>query len=45
LSEQGLSAHFQRVDLIDIAALRAGVAEARNALGAINIASPEMRHL
>lgn len=37
LSDQGLSAHFQCVDLTDTAALRAGVAEARNAHGAINI--------
>src|SRR6478736_8399677 len=37
LSDQGLAAHFQRVDLTDIAALRAGVAEARNAHGATNI--------
>lgn len=37
LSDQGLAAHFQRVDLTDIAALRAGVAEARKAHGAINI--------
>ena len=33
----GSGAHFQRVDLTDIAALRAGVAEARNVHGAINI--------
>ena len=31
------AAHFQRVDLTDIAALRAGVAEARKAHGAIKI--------
>jgi NAD(P)-dependent dehydrogenase (short-subunit alcohol dehydrogenase family) len=37
LSDQGLSAHFRGVDLTDIAALRAGIAEARNAHGAINI--------
>ncbi|WP_315719961.1 MULTISPECIES: SDR family NAD(P)-dependent oxidoreductase [unclassified Bradyrhizobium] len=37
LSGQGLSAHFQCVDLTDIAALRAGVAEARKAHGAINV--------
>ena len=37
LSEQGLNAHFERVDLTDIAALRAGVAQARHAYGAINI--------
>ena len=37
LSEQGLGAHFQRVDLTDIAALRDGVAQAREAHGAINI--------
>jgi NAD(P)-dependent dehydrogenase (short-subunit alcohol dehydrogenase family) len=37
LSDQGLSAHFQRVDLTDTAALRAGVAETRNAYGAINV--------
>jgi len=37
LSNQGLAAHFQRVDLTDIAALRAGVVEARKAHGAINI--------
>jgi NAD(P)-dependent dehydrogenase (short-subunit alcohol dehydrogenase family) len=37
LSDQGLSARFMRVDLTDIAALRAGVAEARNVQGAINI--------
>ena len=37
LSEQGLSAHFERVDLTDIAALRAGVAQARHAYGAISI--------
>jgi len=37
LSDQGLSAHFRGVDLTDIAALRAGIAEARNEHGAINI--------
>ncbi|MDD1534371.1 MULTISPECIES: SDR family NAD(P)-dependent oxidoreductase [unclassified Bradyrhizobium] len=37
LSDQGLAAHFRHVDLTDIAALRAGVAEARSAHGAINI--------
>lgn len=37
LSEQGLGAHFQRVDLTDIAALRAGVAQARSAHGAIDV--------
>lgn len=37
LSDQGLAAHFQRVDLTDIPALRAGVTEARKAHGAINI--------
>src|SRR3954468_10840873 len=37
LSDQGLSTHFHRVDLTDIAALRAGIAAARNAHGAINI--------
>jgi NAD(P)-dependent dehydrogenase (short-subunit alcohol dehydrogenase family) len=29
LSDHGLAAHFQRVDLTDIPALRAGVVEAR----------------
>jgi NAD(P)-dependent dehydrogenase (short-subunit alcohol dehydrogenase family) len=37
LSSQGLSAHFLNVDLTDIAALRAGVADARNAHGPVNI--------
>ncbi|MGJ4932211.1 SDR family NAD(P)-dependent oxidoreductase [Bradyrhizobium sp. HKCCYLS2038] len=37
LSDQGLSAHFQNVDLTDTAALRAGVVEARNRHGAISI--------
>ena len=37
LSDRGLAAHFQHVDLTDIPALRAGVAEARNTHGAINI--------
>src|SRR3954452_23315603 len=37
LSDQGLGARFMRVDLTDIAALRASVAEARNMHGAINI--------
>src|SRR3954465_7838073 len=37
LSSQGLGARFMRVDLTDIAALRAGVTEARNMHGAINI--------
>jgi len=37
LSGQGLGAHFQNVDLTDIAALRAGVADARKACGPINV--------
>jgi D-xylose 1-dehydrogenase len=37
LSGQGLTAHFQHVDLTDIAALRAGVAQARAAHGPIDI--------
>ena len=37
LSNQSLSAHFLNVDLTDIAALRAGVADARNAHGPVNI--------
>ena len=37
LSGQGLAAHFQHVDLTDIAALRAGVAQARAAHGPIEI--------
>jgi NAD(P)-dependent dehydrogenase (short-subunit alcohol dehydrogenase family) len=37
LSDQGLSAHFERVNRNDIAALRPGVAEARDAHGAIDI--------
>ena len=37
LSDQGLAAHFRHVDLTDIAALRAGVAQVRSAHGAINI--------
>src|SRR6187399_2683608 len=37
LSDQGLAAHFNCVDLTDIAALRAAIAEARSAHGAINI--------
>ena len=37
LSSQGLSAHFLNVDLTDIAALRAGVADARKAHGPVNI--------
>ena len=48
LSDQGLSARFMRVDLTDIAALRAGVAEARNEHGAIailvNNAAHDERH-
>jgi D-xylose 1-dehydrogenase len=32
-----MAAHFRRVDLTDIAALRTGVAAAREAHGAINI--------
>ena len=37
LSDQDLSAHFLNVDLTDIAALRAGVADARKAHGPVNI--------
>ena len=37
LSDRGLAAHFQQVDLTDIPALRAGVVKAREAHGAINI--------
>lgn len=37
LSGSGLSAHFLNVDLTDIAALRAGIADARKAHGPINI--------
>ncbi|UFZ05540.1 SDR family oxidoreductase [Bradyrhizobium ontarionense] len=37
LSDRGLSAQFQYVDLTDTAALRAGVAEAHSTHGAINI--------
>ena len=37
LSGTGLSAHFLNVDLTDIAALRAGIADARKAHGPINI--------
>src|SRR6516162_1228132 len=37
LSGEGLSAHFLNVDLTDIAALRAGIADARKAHGPINV--------
>ncbi len=37
LSGQGLSAHFLNVDLTDITALRAGVADARKAHGPVNV--------
>ena len=37
LTGQGLAAHFQNVDLTDIAALRAAISEARKAHGAINV--------
>ena len=37
LSSQGLRAHFLNVDLTDIAALRAGVADARKAHGPVNV--------
>lgn len=37
LSGQGLRAHFLSVDLTDIAALRAGIADARNTYGPINV--------
>jgi NAD(P)-dependent dehydrogenase (short-subunit alcohol dehydrogenase family) len=37
LSSQGLGAHFLNVDLTDIAALRAGVADARKAHGPVNV--------
>jgi NAD(P)-dependent dehydrogenase (short-subunit alcohol dehydrogenase family) len=37
LSGQGLGAHFFNVDLTDIAALRAGVADARKAHGPVNV--------
>lgn len=37
LSSQGLGAHFLNVDLTDIAALRGGVADARRALGPVNV--------
>jgi NAD(P)-dependent dehydrogenase (short-subunit alcohol dehydrogenase family) len=48
LSGQGLAAHFQRVDLTDIPALRAGVADACKAHGPtailINNAAHDERH-
>ena len=44
LSGQGLSAHFWHVDLTDIAALRAGVAEASNAHGSIAILDNNAAH-
>jgi D-xylose 1-dehydrogenase len=48
LSGQGLAAHFQRVDLTDIPALRAGVADAGKAHGPtailINNAAHDERH-
>ena len=37
LSAQGLGAHFQNVDLTDIATLRDGIVEARKAHGPINV--------
>jgi NAD(P)-dependent dehydrogenase (short-subunit alcohol dehydrogenase family) len=37
LTGDGLHAHFMKVDLTDIAALRAGIAEARKAHGPINV--------
>ena len=37
LSAEGLSAHFLNVDLTDIAALRAGISDARKAHGPINV--------
>jgi NAD(P)-dependent dehydrogenase (short-subunit alcohol dehydrogenase family) len=37
LSSQGLGAHFLNVDLTDIAALRAGVADARKVHGPVNV--------
>ena len=37
LTGQGLAAHFQNVDLTDVAALRAAISEARKAHGAINV--------
>src|ERR1700759_4772047 len=37
LTSQGFRAHFMKVDLTDIAALRAGISDARKAHGAINI--------
>jgi NAD(P)-dependent dehydrogenase (short-subunit alcohol dehydrogenase family) len=37
LSSQGPGAHFWNVDLTDIAALRAGVADARKAHGPVNV--------
>ena len=37
LTGEGLRAHFMKVDLTDIPALRAGIAEARKAHGPINI--------
>src|ERR1700686_5049458 len=48
LSSQGLGAHFLNVDLTDIAALRAGVADARKAPGPanalVNNAAHDERH-
>jgi D-xylose 1-dehydrogenase len=37
LTDKGLRAHFMKVDLTDIPALRAGIADARKAHGPINI--------
>ena len=37
LSDRGLRAHFLNVDLTDVAALRAGVSDARKAYGPINV--------
>jgi NAD(P)-dependent dehydrogenase (short-subunit alcohol dehydrogenase family) len=37
LTGEGLSAHFQKIDLTDIAALRAGISEVRKAHGPINV--------
>jgi D-xylose 1-dehydrogenase len=37
LTSEGLRAHFANVDLTDIAALRAGISEARDAHGPINV--------
>jgi D-xylose 1-dehydrogenase len=37
LADLGLSAHFLKVDLTDIAALRAGVSDARKAHGPVNV--------